>query len=128
MLMDYKKKIYSLLGISFVACVTALILQRGGIAEYLFGFSISLFLVSILLLFFSETIFNSWKKFAQIYIPISIILVLLAPNFVNTGMGVVGYGFDKETTTWWLSGIFFVVSLIIIIRQSLKLRSVKQKK
>ncbi|MDH4330108.1 MAG: hypothetical protein OEV93_00975 [Candidatus Moranbacteria bacterium] len=74
----------------------------------LFG-SISLVVVSIFLFFTNKKSFDIWKKFSIIYLPIAIILILITP--VTSG-GLINI--NKELTTMWLAGIFFVVSLGII--------------
>ncbi len=123
--MCHKRTIYTLIGFDLLIGAIGLILQRGGVAEFLFWFAISLLIVLVVLLFFSEQIFQSWKKFAQIFIPISIILVILAPEHANKGFDGIGYGLDKEQTTWWLSGIFLVMSLVVIVYNNLKLKKQK---
>lgn len=57
--------------------------------------------------------FHSWARFAKWYLPIAAVLILLSPT---TSTGIMG--FDKEIVTWWLAGIFFVVSLGIIFKKS----------
>ena len=118
--MENKKNIYALCALVFISGGIGAVLQRGGIAEFLFWFSIPLLIVLILLLFFRESVFQSWKKFALIYIPISIILVFLAPEYADSGFGGVRYALDKERATWLLGGIFLITSIFIIIRKHFK--------
>lgn len=74
----------------------------------------------------SSEVFNSWKKFAKYYLPIAAVLIVTDILFSSRGSGWgVSTNFDTELTTWWLAGIFFVVSLIIIAVKSWKLRKGK---
>jgi len=55
-------------------------------------------------------VFNSWLRFSKYYLPIAALLIVFSPT-TAVGIG----GFDKELVTWWLAGIFFVVSLGIVL-------------
>lgn len=69
------------------------------------------FLVSVIVYSYIKIpeAFRSWSRFAKCYLPIAAVLILLSPTTSASLMG-----FDKELVTWWLAGIFFVVSLGII--------------
>ena len=81
-------------------------------------------IILIILLFLKDHVFLAWQKFAVFYLPIAFGLVILS-SFADTGsgfgIGLFGYP-DPETAAWWASGIFFIWSLVIIIKESLKLR------
>jgi len=110
--------------VSLVLVVIGVILGRyfEVMGQFVQLFSLGSFVSILLLNFLNTQIFQTWKKFVQIFIPILIVLVLLAPEYSNNNFGGVGYGFDKELTTWWLSSIFFVVSMIVIFRKYAVLR------
>jgi len=83
--------------------------------------------VPVLLILFlsSERIFSTWKKFAKIYLPIAILLIAVTPAQCDAPLGAC---FDKELTTLWLSGIYLVVSLSIMLFQYLKHKTVQPQK
>lgn len=86
-------------------------------------FPLALVFISLPLLFLHEEIFQSWKKFAKIYLSISVAIILLF-MFSSGGGGNFGLGggMDAEGATMFLSALFFIISLVIIITKSLKLR------
>ncbi|MDH4330111.1 MAG: hypothetical protein OEV93_00990 [Candidatus Moranbacteria bacterium] len=119
--MNYKKKILIMLLISVITGIfsfgTCLSLSTRhycspgefeAIFNFLALFSIAFGTISIVLLF-TKGAFDSWKLFAIIYLIVSIFLVSVTSNM--GGM----LGIDKEFVTMWLAGIFFVVSLGIIL-------------
>lgn len=75
-----------------------------------------LIILSFPFLFVRESIFNSWKYFAKIGIPIGIVLLILAPSYSIGGFMSFGPDFDKRFTSWLVSILFLLISLIIIIR------------
>jgi hypothetical protein len=83
-----------------------------GIAEPLFYISISLFITLLILFFTKEEIFRSWIKFTYIWIPISIFLVLIIPNGGNSSFVSL---IDRESVSMLMAGLFFIISLIIVI-------------
>jgi len=66
--------------------------------------------IFFVLLFSNSTIFQTWLKFAAVYIPLAAILFFIAPTD-NADL----YGLDSELIAWFTSGLFFVISLLIII-------------
>src|SRR3989344_4598149 len=77
---------------------------------FLFLFSVPLFVLSLILRFLPNQVFNSWLRFAKYYLPIAAVLIFLSPVTDSSILG-----FDKEFMTWLLAGIFFITSLGIII-------------
>jgi hypothetical protein len=75
-------------------------------------FGLSTVLVSFFLVFFSAGL-NTWKRFAIWYIPIAAFLIIVSPTSGGTGFLPGG---DKETATWFLSGLYFFLSVIVILR------------
>lgn len=87
---------------------------------------IGLFLIAIIiflfpLYFLKEGVYLSWRKFALWYLPIAIIFILLVGGSGSGGFNP-GYGFDTESLTFFFSGLFAVISLILIIYKSIALR------
>lgn len=85
-------------------------------------FSLAVFMVSGILHFCSEVAFLSWWKFAKTYLSVALAIILY---FVFSGGGGGGVGSildDAESMTMFLSAIFFIVSIAIIIVKSRKLR------
>lgn len=86
-----------------------------------------LFIISVALLLRlkSPEIFQSWKKFARIYLPVSFLIGTI--SFIDeeiSGGGNWGLGnmFGFEFMFGFLTIIFFLVSLVIIIVKWWKLR------
>ncbi len=80
-------------------------------------FSTALLLSSIFLLFFSESSYKSWKKFATWAIPVGAVILYLAPASSPGTLGI-GFGsFTKETASWLVSGVFLFISLVIIVKK-----------
>ena len=82
------------------------------------GITVSLFL----LYFLKEGVYKAWRKFAVIYLPIAIFLIAISPTHSSNFLGGPSVGYDREGTTIALSIIFLLISLILIIYKSIKLR------
>lgn len=137
--MEYKKKLLLVTILSLAGVVTGLLLiysplwdwcEKSSncdasildevVAQPLVLFSFSVFLVSALLYFLREEIFRSWLRFAKWYLPLAGIAILLS----RRSHGGWGYPniFATEIVAMWTAGLFFLISLILIIYKSLKLR------
>ncbi|MFA5830248.1 MAG: hypothetical protein WC878_00285 [Candidatus Paceibacterota bacterium] len=81
-------------------------------------------LFSFILLFLKEESFQLWQNFAVVWIPLSLLLIVISPAQSDCffGSGFICNGFDREGMIWFTAGIFFIVSLIIIAVKSWKLR------
>ncbi|MCG2690790.1 hypothetical protein L6249_01830 [Candidatus Parcubacteria bacterium] len=88
--------------------------------QFLFLFSVILIVINFSLIFLHKEIFTSWWKFARIYIPVSAILTILSGS--GSGGGYIGLTSDYESTAWFMAGLFFIISLALIIYKSIKLR------
>ena len=138
--MGYKKKLYIYIGITIVAFVVSMILGLYELfevctpfssytclniarfwAEALFFSSVSLFLTFLILLFTKEAVFSSWKKFGIWYIPLAALLIFLAPSSSGGSFGF-SMGIDREGVTMFISAVFLIVSILIIVVKSWKLR------
>jgi len=76
------------------------------------------FLISLILLFLRSEIFKSWIKFSTLFVLVYAILIYLAPSQTSDFITP----FDKKLTAWVLSFLFAIISLILIIYKSIKLR------
>lgn len=87
--------------------------QFEGIMLGIFFFASAIFVFSIILIFFRDEVFRSWFRFTKYFIPIALVLILISPN--SSGGFLVGFGGpDKEETTYWMTLIFSLVSIILI--------------
>jgi len=92
-----------------------------GFLQPLFFLSFVAFIFLIPLYFLKEAVYLSWRKFAVWYLPIVAILILLAGSSGGNGFNP-GYGMDSESLTFFFSGLFAIISFILIIYKSIKLR------
>ncbi len=78
------------------------------------------FLLSFIFLFTREEIFHSWLHFAKWYLPLAGIAIFLSLRSHG------GWGFPNifatELVTMWAAGLFFIISLIIIIYKTISIR------
>jgi len=80
--------------------------------------SIFFFIVSFFLFFIRDNVFLKWVRFAAGWVVLSAIFIILAPEYSS---GVVGNP-TKETVSIWMGALFVILSLTLIIYESLKLR------
>lgn len=133
--MEYKKKIKKLFFVSLVLSIadflfvysryfedlynrTYLFYDLEGAFISIFFFSAIIVFLSFILFFLHEQIFLSWWKFTGIYLPVVAVLILISPGTSGGLMPI-----DAEIVTWWLSGLFLFISLVIIAVKSWKLRN-----
>jgi hypothetical protein len=132
--MEYKKKIQKVLiaSISFFAVGIGLGFlfeaydnfwfyweNTEAVVEIIGLFSLVTFLSSAILYFLREEVFLSWFKFAKYYLPIALFLIL---GFSSDGGGSFSMGNDMEGMVFFSASIYFLISLILIIYKSIKLR------
>ena len=82
---------------------------------------IPVFLISFLTLFLREEIFHTWFKFARIWIPLSMLAILLAPEYSHDWM----FPIEKGTVAFTVSLLFIIISLAIIINKQFFTRTKK---
>ena len=138
--MSYKKQIYLIIFFSLLIAGTTIIeckdstdrcwniiqyvgpdLEEGIVLSLVF-FPAPIFLLSIIFLFLREEVFRSWFKFARIYIPLALIFIFLSAWSPGGGSWGVSNNFDGEAATWFFSGLFLLISLILIFYKSRKLK------
>ena len=89
----------------------------------LFLNGLSLLVVSLILLFVRESVYKSWLRFAYWAVPISIIILWLAPTSTPGGIGISFLDFTKQSASWLVSSAFLLISLWIIVSRSLRATS-----
>ncbi|EKE20746.1 MAG: hypothetical protein ACD_7C00494G0001 [uncultured bacterium] len=126
--MNYRKKIGLLVVFTMIMAIIGYLLTEivrlnffdsldESIGIPVFLFSLTLFFIFFIFLFIKEGVFNYWKKFAKIFLPIAIIIIAITPTQQGGFVGI-----DKELATWWLVGLFLISSFGIIIWKSIELR------
>ena len=70
-----------------------------------------LFILSLITYWMREEVYRAWFKFARWWIPLSMVLILISPEYSHDWM----YRIEKGTVAFATSLIFVIVSLIIII-------------
>lgn len=136
---NYKKILWRLISFCVVGLVSAVfisgtswVLTSGwdgshldlseAISQPLGLFSLFIGFLSIIFLLLREEIFRAWIKFARIYLPISILIILWAPSSDGSLFPI-----DKEVMSWLTSVLFLFISLVIIATKSWKLRKESRK-
>lgn len=76
-----------------------------------FSLGVPLFLLSILTYRMHEEIFFTWLRLAYWWIPLSVLIIFTTPTTDHSW--AIG-GPSRDSVTWFLSGLFFVISLILI--------------
>jgi hypothetical protein len=84
-------------------------------------FSVLLLAFLLPLYFLREGAYLAWRKFTLWYLPIVAVLILSVGGNGSSGFNP-GVGFDTESLTFFFSGLFAFVSLILIICKSIKLK------
>jgi len=78
---------------------------------------IPLFFLSLITYKMRDIVFQAWLKFAYIWVPLTIVLTLFAPEYDPSLLPI-----TKGVVSFFMSAIFLVVSLIIVF---FKHRSIK---
>ena len=133
---NYKKILWWLIGVylaGFISAVfvagTSWVLRSDwdgshldlseAISQPLGLFSLFIGFLSLAIFFLREEIFHAWIKFARIYLPIAILLILWAPSSDSSL-----FPLDKEVMSLVTSVLFLFISLLIIGIKSWKLRKI----
>ena len=78
---------------------------------------IPLFLLSLVTYKMRDETFHVWLKFTYVWVPLTIILTFLSPEYGNSLLPI-----EKSSVSFTMSLLFLFISLIIIISKSLSLR------
>lgn len=87
------------------------------VGKPLFFISLSLVLITLLATFFDDKIYKLWSKFTYAWIPLSLVLIFLIPEYSNTLLPI-----ERDTVSLTMSVLFFIISLAIITFKFLSLR------
>jgi len=90
------------------------------ILRTIFHLSVPILISSIILFLTSDNIFKKWIKFAIGWIFVSLIAIAATPEY--------GGGFldpDREQVSIWMSSLFLIISIILMIVWSVKERNKK---
>ena len=79
---------------------------------------IPVFILSIILYKMRDGIYQSWFKFVRVWIPLTIFLTIISPSY---GHGLLPI--EKSSVSFFMSILFFLISLIIILTKSLSKKS-----
>ena len=100
-------KTSAICGVGATTCIDAVF--AGAMILFVFPF---VFLFSLITYFFLEPVFRGWINFTKWWVPLQMILVILTPeSAANPLVNIV----DKQSVAILLSGIFVVISLIIVV-------------
>ena len=75
------------------------------------------FLLSLITYRMTDQIFHSWIKFAYFWVPLTLITVALVPEYSNSLLPI-----EKGNVSFFMSLVFLVISLIIILTKHFSLR------
>jgi len=78
---------------------------------------IPLFIFSLITYKMREGVYRAWWKFARIWIPLSMLAVFVSPSYGNWMIPI-----EKGTVAFSSSILFVIISLVLIIWQSVKER------
>ena len=92
--------------------------------EPIFWAFLPLLAISLILLFLRREVFMAWVKFAAVGFPLMLAILLYTYNNKPTsgGFGLAGLISDEMLATVFLPALFFIISLVVIIVKSRKLR------
>ncbi len=75
-----------------------------------------LFIFSLLTYRLPERYFRAWSRFALVWIPLSMILVVLAPEYISGGLFIqIGPVFTKSYVSNTSSQLFALISTLILL-------------
>lgn len=119
--MMYKK--YILIALLFLACTVGVVFLNkffSPLGTFIGFFSLSFFAILFVMLFVEKQIFDAWKRFVLIFLPLVSICVLILPSVSEGFVGV-----DKEMAILFFASLFLASSLGIIIWKSIQLKNSK---
>jgi hypothetical protein len=91
--------------------------------EPYFFILIPILLFSIVTYFIKEGVFKAWLKFTYFYIPIYVLAILLLSDNRGGGFGPI---FDSEFFALTLSGLYLIISFILVIGNAISLKASKK--
>jgi hypothetical protein len=86
-------------------------------------FGLAVFVLFLILSLMKEAVFQSWWKFAKWYLGIAAVLIVITPGTGGGGLFIgMGGGYDREGMIWFTAGLFFIISIILIIKKAIQTR------
>lgn len=79
---------------------------------------IPLFLFSLITYKMRDEVYRAWLRFAYVWVPFSIVLIFLSPQYSTDWM----YPVEKGTVAFLTSALFATISLILIVWKSVAIR------
>ena len=79
-----------------------------------------LFLFSLITYKMREEVYQAWFRFVRWWIPLSVLLIFIAPEYSHDWL----YPIEKGSVVFLTSAIFLIVSLLIIVAKYISLRRV----
>ena len=86
---------------------------------------LGLLIFSFLTYFLREEVFRAWLRFAYVWIPLSLVIIYLSTGWTGGGFGIPNV-LDQETVAIILSGLFIVISLLLILWKYFATRRIGQ--
>lgn len=79
---------------------------------------VPLFLFSLITYKMRDEVYRAWLRFAYVWVPLSMVLIFLAPQYSTDWM----YPVEKGTVAFLTSALFVIISLILIVWKSVIIR------
>ena len=79
---------------------------------------VPLFLLSLITYKMQDEIFHKWLKFVYIWVPLTIILVLISPEYGNSLFPI-----EKDSVSFFMSVLFLLISIILILSNHFSLKN-----
>lgn len=95
-------------------CISRFSTNAGEPLVLFFAFFIPSMLV---VLVFRNIVYQTWKKLALVYLPLSALWIVFAP--VTCG-GFISFCLNKEKVSWLTAAIFLIITLLLTLTQKLK--------
>jgi hypothetical protein len=84
----------------------------------MFHFSLALLVISPFLFFVRDKTFLCWSRFALIWLVVSVMLILLTPEYYRGGF--LNLNPTKEQVSMWLAQFFVPASILLLAWKSRK--------
>ncbi len=85
--------------------------------------SIPLFLLALITYKMRDEVYRTWLRFAYVWIPLSMILIFLAPEYPENWMTP----FAKGPVAFFSSLLFFIISIVLIGMRYFSMRRASRK-
>jgi len=79
---------------------------------------VQLFLFSLITYKMRDEVYRTWLRFAYVWVPLSMVLIFLAPQYSTDWM----FPIEKGTVAFLSSLLFVIISLTIITWKSIAIR------